>query len=149
VPRKAWISLAVVTALLGTPGSAEAANKAWVGQTGSLAGDWNVGANWNPAGVPMPGDVVSTGADDEGRVTTLSGTAANVATVYGGAELIVDGTTLGRRVKVVRGRRLRAPVDLRSLPRGRIKVAVTVRLADGRSLRGTRLYRSYAKRQAR
>jgi hypothetical protein len=48
-------------------------------------------------------------------------------------------------VKVVRGRRLRAPVDLRSLPRGRFKVAITVRLADGRSLRGTRRYRACAK----
>jgi hypothetical protein len=94
MPRLAWLSLAVVTALLGMARSAAAANKAWIGQTGTLAGDWNVGANWNPAGVPMAGDVVYTGGNSEGRTITLSGSAASVATVFGGAALVIDGTTL-------------------------------------------------------
>lgn len=82
MPRWAWISLAVVTALLSTSSSAEAVNKNWVGHTGTLEGDWNDGTAWNPAGAPMPGDVVYTGGNSEGRTITLSGSAANVATVF-------------------------------------------------------------------
>lgn len=51
-------------------------------------------------------------------------------------------TVNGKRVKVVRGRRLRAPVDLRGLPKGTVRVAVTVRTRKGRTLRSTRTYRT-------
>ncbi|MBI5104036.1 MAG: hypothetical protein HZB46_03440 [Solirubrobacterales bacterium] len=49
-----------------------------------------------------------------------------------------------KRVKVVKGRRLTAPVDLRNLPKGRFSVKITVRLADGRTISGTRKYRTCA-----
>ena len=48
----------------------------------------------------------------------------------------------GRRVRVVRGRRLTAPVDLRGLPKGRFKVEIRVTTRSGRLLRGTRRYRT-------
>jgi hypothetical protein len=48
----------------------------------------------------------------------------------------------GKRVRVVRGRRLTAPVDLRGLPRGRFKVEIRVATLSGRRLRGTRRYRT-------
>ena len=55
----------------------------------------------------------------------------------------------GRQVQVVRGARLRAPVNLRSLPRGRFTVSIELTLADGRVVRGTRKYRTCApKRRA-
>jgi hypothetical protein len=50
----------------------------------------------------------------------------------------------GRRVQVVRGARLTAPVDLRTLPKGRFKVDITVVTADGRRIKGTRRYRTCA-----
>ena len=46
----------------------------------------------------------------------------------------------GRRVKVVKGARLTAPVDLRGLPKGRTVVTIRITLADGRVLRGRRVY---------
>jgi len=46
----------------------------------------------------------------------------------------------GRRVKVVRGRRLRAPIDLRGLPRGRFTVRVVGRTSTGRTISETRRY---------
>jgi hypothetical protein len=50
----------------------------------------------------------------------------------------------GKRVKVVRGARLTAPVDLRGFPRGRAVVTIRITLADGRVLRGRRVYRPCA-----
>ena len=48
----------------------------------------------------------------------------------------------GTRVRVLRGRRLRAPIDLRGLPRGRFTVTITLELADGRKITTRRLYRT-------
>jgi hypothetical protein len=48
----------------------------------------------------------------------------------------------GRRVRVVVGKRLTAPVDLRNLPRGRYRVKISATTASGRVLRGTRRYRT-------
>jgi hypothetical protein len=56
-------------------------------------------------------------------------------------------TVNGRRVKVVKGTRLRAPVDLRDLPKGKIKVKVTVRTASGRRLTSTRTYHTCVPRR--
>ncbi len=48
----------------------------------------------------------------------------------------------GKRVRVLRGRRLRARIDLRGLPKGRVEVKVVARAADGRTVRETRRYRT-------
>ena len=48
----------------------------------------------------------------------------------------------GKRVKVVRGRRLTSTVDLRSLPKGRFKVRITVVTSTGKKLSQTRRYRT-------
>lgn len=48
----------------------------------------------------------------------------------------------GSRVAVRRGSRLRSTVDLRTLPKGRFTVAITLDLADGRTVSGTRRYRT-------
>jgi hypothetical protein len=48
----------------------------------------------------------------------------------------------GRRVRVVRGKRLTAPVDLRNMPRGRYAVKIVATTATGRVLQGTRRYRT-------
>jgi uncharacterized repeat protein (TIGR01451 family) len=48
----------------------------------------------------------------------------------------------GRRVRVVRGRRLTSVVNLRGLPKGRFKVTIVVITKSGRQLSGTRRYRT-------
>lgn len=53
----------------------------------------------------------------------------------------------GKLVRTVRGSRLTAPVDLRGLPKGRATVAIELRLADGRAIRGSRRYRTCAPRR--
>jgi hypothetical protein len=55
-----------------------------------------------------------------------------------------------RSVRVVRGRRLTAPVDLRGLPRGRFTVRIVLRTAAGQQIAGSRRYRTCTpKRRAR
>jgi len=54
----------------------------------------------------------------------------------------------GRRVRVLRGRRLRAVIDLRGLPAGRVRVRVVARTRHGRRVSETRRYRTCAKRGA-
>ena len=61
-------------------------------------------------------------------------------TVITRAEVRVNG----RRVQVVRGGRLIAPVNLRNLPRGRFTVEISVTTADGRKISGKRRYRTCA-----
>ena len=45
-----------------------------------------------------------------------------------------------KKVKVVRGKRLRAPVRLRGLPKGKFTVKITVRLTNGKKITGKRTY---------
>jgi hypothetical protein len=61
------------------------------------------------------------------------------------AAVFVDG----RRVKVVRGKRLRARVNLSGLPRGRYVVRVVARTNTGRTLVRTRRYRTCTPRGGR
>lgn len=55
----------------------------------------------------------------------------------------------GKRAAVRRGSRLRSTVDLRSLPKGRFRVEVVLKLADGRKVRDTRRYRTCAPKKRR
>lgn len=48
----------------------------------------------------------------------------------------------GRRVKVRRGARFSAPVDLKGLPRKTVTVRITVQTTAGQTIRGTREYRT-------
>jgi hypothetical protein len=48
----------------------------------------------------------------------------------------------GKRVRVVVGRRLTAPVDLRNLPKGRYTVKIVATTASSRVIQGTRRYRT-------
>ena len=45
-----------------------------------------------------------------------------------------------KKVKVVRGKRLRGPVRLRGLPKGKFTVKITVRLTNGKKITGKRTY---------
>jgi hypothetical protein len=50
----------------------------------------------------------------------------------------------GKRVKTVRGARITAFIDLRGLPKGRVRVRIVVTTSTGRKLRATRTYRTCA-----
>lgn len=50
----------------------------------------------------------------------------------------------GKTVAARKGKRVTAPIDLRGLPKGRFKVSITVTLADGRIITGSRTYRTCA-----
>jgi hypothetical protein len=54
----------------------------------------------------------------------------------------------GRRVAVRRGDRLRSTVNLTNLPKGRFKVTIQLTLTNGRTLSGTRAYRTCAVKRA-
>ncbi len=56
-------------------------------------------------------------------------------------------TYAGRRGRIIRGRRLRARVDLRGLPRRRVVVRIVGRTRSGRIVRQTRVYRPCATRK--
>jgi hypothetical protein len=46
----------------------------------------------------------------------------------------------GKRVKVIRGAHLAAEIDLRGLPKGKVKVRLTISYREGKTLTGTRTY---------
>ena len=50
----------------------------------------------------------------------------------------------GKTVRTVKGVRITAPVDLKGLPKGRFTVKITAKTADGRTVTGTRKYRTCA-----
>lgn len=66
------------------------------------------------------------------RIRRLAGVTIAKATV----------SVNGRQVAVRSGKRLTAPVNLTKLPKGRYTVKIVVRLADGRTVTGTRRYRT-------
>jgi Ca2+-binding RTX toxin-like protein len=55
----------------------------------------------------------------------------------------------GRRVKSVTGSRIGLPIDLRGLPKGKVKVRLRVELLDGRVATDTRTYRTCATKKRR
>ena len=56
-------------------------------------------------------------------------------------------TVNGRKVKTVKGKRVKAPVDLLGLPQGRFTVRISVLLSNGKALKGTRKYRTCTKKR--
>ena len=63
--------------------------------------------------------------------------------------VIVEATVRvnGKQVKVVTGRRLTAPVDLRDLPKGLFTVAVTLQTNTGETITGKRRYKTCARKR--
>ena len=61
----------------------------------------------------------------------------------GSATVKVNGKTVATR----KGKRVTAPVNLQGLPKGTYKVSITVKLTDGRTVSGTRTYRTCVKKR--
>ncbi len=55
----------------------------------------------------------------------------------------------GKKVSVVKGKRLTAPIDLRGLPKGRFTVKISLKTTDGRSVSSSRRYRTCAPKRRR
>lgn len=71
------------------------------------------------------------------RLKEPRGDALKTATVY----------VNGKRVQTRSGERVTAPVNLRNLPRGRYRVKITAKTVLGRTITGTRRYRTCAKKR--
>lgn len=54
----------------------------------------------------------------------------------------------GKKVKTLTGKRITAPVDLRGLAKGRFTVSITVKLSNGKSLKGARKYKTCTPKSA-
>ena len=53
----------------------------------------------------------------------------------------------GKRLKVVKGRKLSAAIDLRGLPKESFTVSVTLKAKDGRSARTIKRYHTCARKR--
>jgi len=62
---------------------------------------------------------------------------------YSSAAVFVNG----KQVQVVKASRLIAPIDLRGLPKGSFVAKIVVTTSDGRTLTGSRKYRTCAKKR--
>ena len=66
----------------------------------------------------------------------------------GGVKLVSARVVLnGKKLKVVRGRRLTSAIVLKGLPKGRFKVKITVTTSTGKKLTGTRTYHTCVKKR--
>ncbi len=66
----------------------------------------------------------------------------------GGVRLVSARVVLnGKRLPVLRGRRLTSAIVLRGLPKGRFRVKITVTTSTGKKLTGTRKYRTCTKKR--
>ena len=100
-----------------------------------------------PAEVPVDAVVVRVPAAAPARRTCVSRRSFSMRLYRPRGERIRHVTVHvnGRRVVDVRGRALtRAPINLRGLPRGVIRVKVIARTSSGRQLRTQRVYRTCA-----
>ncbi|HEY6757901.1 MAG TPA: hypothetical protein VI318_00350 [Baekduia sp.] len=57
-------------------------------------------------------------------------------------------TVNGKRVKTIARARITAPVNLKGLPAGKAKVSITATASDGRTVTGTRTYRTCATKRS-
>lgn len=89
------------------------------------------------AAPPPPGPLPATKQCTSRRTFTIRLRVPKGAKVTS-AEVRVNG----RKTTVKRADRLKATIDLRYLPKGRATVAIKLKLADGRTITGTRTYRT-------
>lgn len=106
-----------------------------------------------PGAPPPPAPAKAAALPSFSSLATLPGTKACVSRRRFSIRLRVprdssvtsaDVKVNGRSVAVRRGARLRSVVNLTKLPKGRFRVQITMRLADGRTVKGTRTYRTCA-----
>jgi WD40 repeat protein len=93
-----------------------------------------------PAALPRIGQVVTFPSTH--RCVSRRRFAIRLRVPKGLAAISAAVFVNGRRVAVRRGARLRSAVDLRGLPKGRFKVRIAIKLRDGRTIAGTRTYRT-------
>jgi hypothetical protein len=68
----------------------------------------------------------------------------------GGARVVSATIAIkGRKKVIVKGGRTRAPVNLRGLPKGKVKVRLSVRASNGRTYKSTRTYRTCATKKTK
>lgn len=95
-----------------------------------------------PSGPPKFNDVVKL--PKQGKKKCVSRRNFKIRLREPAGDALASATVFvnGKRVKVVRGERLTARVDLRGLPKGRYKVRIVAKTVLGRTMKGTRKYRT-------
>jgi hypothetical protein len=150
----------------GVPGSAVTGDNLFQGSALSLGFEWRATsapvATPTPTAAPVkpkpkPPVVVPTG-DALGDVLGLPSARSCVSRrkftvrlkVPLGASVVSATITINGKVKArVKGGRTRAPVNLRGLPKGKVKVRIATRASDGRSYTSTRTYRTCGLKKAK
>jgi hypothetical protein len=95
--------------------------------------------------VVVPVDVIATGTTPKTCASRRNFTITLRTKRFKVRSAIV--TVDGRKVAVRKGKRLTAPIDLRLKPRKTVVVRITVRTASGRTLTGTRVYKTCTKKR--
>ena len=100
-----------------------------------------------PAGTPAIDQIATLPAQGKHRCLSRRSFTIHLKEPRGDA---LDTATVyvnGKRVTVRRGARLTAPINLRGLPKGRYTVRITAKTVLGRTITGTRKYRTCAKKR--
>jgi hypothetical protein len=150
----------------GLPGSAVGGDNLFQGSALSLGFEWRATsapvAAPTPAVTPItpkpkPPVVVPTG-DALGDLLGLPSARNCVSRrrftvrlkVPLGARVVSATITINGKVKArVTGGRTRAPVNLRGLPKGKVKVKIATKASDGRTYKSTRTYRTCGLKKAK
>ena len=78
-----------------------------------------------------------------GKCISRRGFKVRVKLVKGGDKVVKATVKVnGKQVKIVRGKRLRAPVELKGLPKGRFTVKITSTTMSGKTIIDTRKYKT-------
>lgn len=97
-----------------------------------------------PVSAPLPGPPSAANLPSNRRCISRRSFKIRLARPAGDPLAKAEVRVNGRKVQVVKKSRLTAPVDLRGLPKGKVKVTITATLADGRTVKGSRTYTTCA-----
>jgi hypothetical protein len=102
-----------------------------------------------PKGTPAVNTIATL--PSQGRKRCLSKRSFRIRLKEPRGDALVSANVFvnGRRVATRSGARITAPVNLRGLPRGRYSVRITARTVLGRTITGTRRYRTCAPKRRR
>jgi hypothetical protein len=95
-----------------------------------------------PVATPGAGSVITLPPTTQRRCVSRRGFKIRLKAPKGDRAVSAVVFVNGRRAKVIRGKRLKAQIVLRGLPKGRFRVDITVRTKSGKRIQSTRHYRT-------
>ncbi len=101
----------------------------------------------SPQPAPAPGPAIAATLPSNRRCVSRRSSKIRLARPAGDPLAKAEVRVNGRKVQVVKKSRLTAPVDLRGLPKGKVKVSITAITRSGRRLTASRTYKTCAARK--